>query len=275
MEPPPAAAPDESLAEESKEEAEFNYEDFSTWFALATKEPEDAPWHIGDLQPEDNDFGSGYIPRILGPDDEPLPDMPWDTTGPNEDAKQRIATLLDVLRKSKVMAFFFERMPKDKALGGFYDKVYDLKTVNAWQIFHDLRHLVEGDVIDMAAHDWTLLVRTKPWCNYYQNPLNRAKYWELKREEDLKYEGTVGKMSLKNRMKRLEMLVLKFKTLEHTLEQQRQAIQLLLLFQKKYKFNSQMHDLLRENIAWHERDIVALKKDTAALKTMYAHLVKP
>jgi hypothetical protein len=282
MAEPAAACPHEKeTKEEEKEEEEEEEEEgaymeyFSNLIKEAEKPKEDAPFHFGDLPPEDNQFGSYYIPRVIGPEDEPLPDMPWDNTGPNEEAKKMIVTLLKLLRKSGIMAIFFERLPKNLALAGYYNKIYDLKSTSPWTMLEDVSHLVEGDVIEMAAHDWTLLVRTKAWCNFYENPLAREKYWRMKKEEEEKAEALLSKRTnIKRRIMRLELLSARILKAEQLFEQQRQAITLLLMFQNKYKYNSEMHEYLRENVAHHERDIIALKTDVKALKSLYGKILQ-
>lgn len=275
--PPQQQAPDDNHKKKDAkpDDDDWHLQDFAAWMKEAEKDMEEAPFHTGDLPPEDNQFGSYYIPRILGPDDAPLPDMPWDNTGPNSQARERILILLKVLRRSGVMAIFFERLPKNLALGGFYNYVFDLQHGSPWKLFEDLSHLVQGDVIEIASHDWTLLIRTKAWCNFYENPLEREKYWRLKKEEEQKAEDKLtNKMPVKKRLLRLEIMLAKNFKAQELFEQQRQAIALLLMLQKKYKFNSDMHEYMRENIAYHERDIIGLKRDLAALKILYEKLVQ-
>lgn len=276
MEEPPAQQEQQQQEKEEEEEEEI-LDDFARWLKLAEAPPEEATCYISDRPPEDDHYGSYYVPRILGPGDEPLPDMPWDNTGPNEEAKKIITAIIRMLSRkpNAIMIFFFERLPKNQALAGYYNYVFDLKTGSPWQLFEDLSHLKTGDVIEMAAHDWTLLIRTKAWCNIYEDPLEREKYWRIKQDEERHFSAEISKnMSQKMRIARLELWLARNNLSTNLYEKQRRAIDVLLMLHNKYKFNSDMHEFLRENVAHHERDIIELQKDVRALKAMYSKLLE-
>lgn len=240
-------------------------EGFDEWMKMA-EQSDSAPFHQGDLPPENNQFGSYYVPRILGPEDKPLPDMPWDNTGPAEEAKPAIIALIHLLRRSGLMVLYFERLPKKDALSGYYSLVFDLRVTAWYQISDALRHLNKGDVMEMAAHEWTLLVRDKAWHNIYEDPLKREQYWRLKREEEENFRKTMGKKAnLKIRVGALEMRAAHENRIFHESDNQRKAIQVLLMLHTKYKFNSEMMEHLRENVAHHERDMLAERRRNVEL----------
>lgn len=225
-------------------------EDLKEFIELAEKPMEEAPFHRGELPPENNRFGSYYIPRRLGPEDKPLPEMPWDNTGPSQEAKEPIARIITILRRSGIYCLFFERMPKDQALSGIYNKVFHFGTDDPWDLLYDFRSLKQGDIVEFAAHDMTLLYRTHPWGNIYENPLEREKYHKLKREEESRCEELLNKKASKNkRLERLETFCAKYQAMEKLWQKQSQAISTMMMINTKHKFNNQMVEYMRENVA--------------------------
>lgn len=278
--PLPAAAPEK----EEHQEPEKIPEGFSDWIKMAEAPQESAPFHRGDLPAANNTYGKYYIPRILGPDDPPLPEMPWDNTGPAPGAKKQIEAIIDWLWKepSHVHVIYCEAMPKKDALAGYYNKAYNLKTNTPWEIFDDLRHLVRGDIIEMAGHEWNLLVRTKPWHNLYNDPAKRKEYWQIREEAEKKFEEhhSAG-LSNKARLLRLEMWFSKTDSLAKTCETQRQAISIMLMMHTKYKQNQEMVGYLRENVASQEHDRIVIwnkledmRVQVNALKELYGTLLR-
>lgn len=231
--------------------------------SVSDPEPELVRTHRGELPPSENSFDKFYVPRVL-PEGEKLPPSDHDPLPVPEYLKPRVAKIVDTLAAPPSgLAVMFLGGINERYAASNFEGYHDIAEDNPVEFYEMLqrREMFRGDVLFLGLRGTRLYYRLRPRPNIYNDPLKRREYVKVLQdleEQMIKDNLKKDKGSHEKRLFRIEQAMSKMAVIANALEGQNQAIQQLLKMHSREKYNGDLIQALRENIANHEREILTL-----------------
>ena len=197
----------------------------------------------------------------------------------SEKAAFNLNNLLNILTKgSSRLCVQYKKGATKKDLAQYTHK-HDLVKGNAWQLLEYLAPLRRGDILRCCNYGDILYYTPFAHGNLFHNPLNREKIVEQETAEKLKLLEMInkerGRRPMMLRMADCENIISEFAQLIKINKEQREAIQILLQLHTHEKFNHEMVNYLRDNVATLARRSAQQDKDIQELKKRLPPLPVP
>lgn len=253
MDPPTPLSPlPASLPQVAAPPADYNHQLVEAIDHFLVKTGENAPIHVGDRPPEQQQYGLYYIPEVSSL----LAEQVLERHKPQGRAKERLETILKLLTRppSSLVVHYTPNLTREEIDRENFRYPFSLEKTDPWEIFSLLASLETGDVIACATYDSMFYVTPRPDLNIYKvDPLKRAKHAALEAEKDIKFFEQVANKARKEnfnlRLMRVEKSMASLVRVLEATTKLETAVQAALRMHAVKNFNADLMSHMRCNLA--------------------------